>query len=117
MEIGSHGRRHRPGLSLDSDALDEELVQARAILESVTGRPVTLAACPLGSYDRHVLRALRDAGYRHAYTSDRGVAAPGDFLQVRNSLGPDSEPGVVERIGSAGAPLGRRVQLAVKRWR
>ena len=117
MEIGCHGMRHRPWRSLDSEALDVELVQARTILESVTGGSVTLAACPLGSYDRRVLRALRDAGYRRAYTSDRGVAAAGDFLQARNSIGPDSGPGIVERIGSADASLARRVKLAVKRWR
>jgi peptidoglycan/xylan/chitin deacetylase (PgdA/CDA1 family) len=115
MEIGCHGMRHRPWRGLRADALREELFEAKGILEAVLERPVTKAACPFGSYDRRVLRTLRSTGYRRVYTSDRGTANPGDFLQPRNSLGPNDAPGLLERISAPSLP--RRAKLVVKRWR
>ena len=121
MTIGSHGMRHRAWRGLDDGALREELVDAKAILEDVVGRPVTQAACPFGSYDRRVLRRLRGSGYHHVYTSDRGTTSSREFLQARNSIGPHDEPAVLEHIEQLEAPayraLPRRAKLAVKRWR
>jgi Polysaccharide deacetylase len=121
MEIGCHGMRHRPWRGLDGVELHEELVEAKAILEGVTGRPVTRAACPFGSYDRRVLRTLRRSGYYHVYTSDRGMARSGSFLQARNSVGPRDGSDVLAGIAELEAPahraLGHRSKLIVKRWR
>src|SRR5262249_55315704 len=121
MEIGCHGFRHRPWRGLDECALHEELIDAKVILESVVGRPVTRAACPFGSYDRRVLRAVRAGGYQHVYTSDRGTARPDDFLQSRNSVADSDGPGLLDRIAELESPahraLRRRLKLAAKRWR
>jgi peptidoglycan/xylan/chitin deacetylase (PgdA/CDA1 family) len=121
MDIGCHGMRHRPWRGLDEVALEEELVEAKAVLERAAGRPVTRAACPFGSYDRRVLRRLRGSGYQHVYTSDRGTARTGDFLQARNSVGPGDDPGVLDGIArlevSPHTALRRRAKLAIKRWR
>jgi peptidoglycan/xylan/chitin deacetylase (PgdA/CDA1 family) len=116
MEIGSHGMRHRPWRGLGDDDLREELVEAKQVLEAVIDRPITQAACPFGAYDRRVLRTLRRAGYHGVYTSDRGTARPGDWLQARTSIGPHDGPSVLDRIGAADT-LQRRVKRAVKRWR
>lgn len=121
MGIGCHGMQHRPWRGLDSDALREELVDAKQVLEAVVERPVAEAACPFGSYDRRVLRVLRRSGYRRAYTSDRGPTRSNDFLQPRNSVGPVDEPDLVQRIAalddSPRRAVPRRAKLAVKRWR
>jgi peptidoglycan/xylan/chitin deacetylase (PgdA/CDA1 family) len=121
MEIGCHGMRHRSWRGLDDRALDEELVEARQILERVAGQPVTRAACPFGSYDRRVLRKLRGHGYRHVYTSDGGTARSEDFLQARHSVGPNDGAALFERISRLESPspraLARRAKLAIKRWR
>jgi peptidoglycan/xylan/chitin deacetylase (PgdA/CDA1 family) len=121
MEIGCHGMHHRHWRGLDEAALHEELVEAKAVLEETVEQQVTQAACPFGSYDRRVLRALRGYGYRHVFTSDRGLARPGDFLQPRNSVGPYDPPGLLAEIPardtSLSRALRRRVKLAVKRWR
>ena len=121
MEIGCHGMRHRPWRGLDERALHEELVEGKAILESVAGRPVTRAACPFGSYDRRVLGTLRRSGYHHVYTSDRGTARLDGFVQTRNSVGPGDDSDLLTRIAGLEAPahraLGRRAKLIIKRWR
>jgi peptidoglycan/xylan/chitin deacetylase (PgdA/CDA1 family) len=121
MAIGCHGMRHRPWRRLGDDALHEELVDARKVIEAVVRRPVTEAACPFGSYDRRVLASLRRSGYRHVYTSDRGTSRPGAWLQPRNSVGRGEGATVVDEIlaseGSAPRALVRQLRLRAKRWR
>jgi peptidoglycan/xylan/chitin deacetylase (PgdA/CDA1 family) len=116
MAIGCHGMGHRAWRGLDAPALHEELVEARRVLEEVVRGPVTEAACPFGSYDRRVLHGLRRAGYERVYTSDRGAARDGDWIQARNSVGAGDDAGLLGRIGP-GAGLRRRARLAAKRWR
>jgi peptidoglycan/xylan/chitin deacetylase (PgdA/CDA1 family) len=120
MGIGCHGMRHRPWRGLDDRALWDEVVEARRQLEEVVGRPVIEAACPFGAYDRRVLRFLRTHGYRRAYTSDRGTAEVGDWIQARNTVGPGHAVGVIDHVlaeASTHTVLRRRVKRAVKRWR
>lgn len=121
MEIGCHGMRHRPWRGLDGGALHEELVEAKAILEGISGSPVTRAACPFGSYDRRVLSGARRSGYRQVYTSDRGIARSGSFVQVRNSISAGDGSDVLARIAAREAQvhraLGRRAKLIIKRAR
>ena len=64
----------------------EELAQAPQVLAEFSGQPVTEVSIPFGSYDRHVLRRLREAGVTRAYTSDGGRAEPDTWLQARNSV-------------------------------
>jgi peptidoglycan/xylan/chitin deacetylase (PgdA/CDA1 family) len=63
MVIGTHGMRHQRWTDLDDKGLQEELVYARTRLEQISGRFITEAACPFGSYNRRVLTALREQGY------------------------------------------------------
>jgi peptidoglycan/xylan/chitin deacetylase (PgdA/CDA1 family) len=121
MTIGSHGMRHRPWRWLGDDALREELVGARKVLESVVRRPVTEAACPFGSYDRRVLASLRRSGYRRVYTSDGGTSDPDAWVQPRNSVvrgeGTALLNGILSAERSAPRALVRQLRLTAKRWR
>lgn len=121
MTIGCHGKHHRAWRGLGESALHEELVEARQALEEIVARPVAEAACPFGSYDRRVLRCLRRAGYERVYTSDRGTARAGAWIQARNTVGTTDGAELLHRIESAGGrpyeALRRRATLAAKRWR
>jgi peptidoglycan/xylan/chitin deacetylase (PgdA/CDA1 family) len=121
MEIGCHGMYHRPWRRLDERALDEELSDARRLLEEAADRPISEAACPFGSYDRRVVRALRRHGYRRVYTSDEGTTRADAWLQPRNTLRRDTASGPVERIlARERSSRGRarlRARVALKRWR
>jgi peptidoglycan/xylan/chitin deacetylase (PgdA/CDA1 family) len=121
MGIGSHGLRHRPWRGLDDGALDEELTDARRLLEDVLGRPVIEAACPFGAYDRRSVAALRRSGYRAVYTSDRGTARAGEWMQARNTVTATGDGDVVAQATAHDARIhqavrGRATRL-VKRWR
>jgi peptidoglycan/xylan/chitin deacetylase (PgdA/CDA1 family) len=120
MTIGCHGMRHRPWRGLDTDALHEELVTAKRVLEDVVEQPITQAACPFGAYDRRVLTALRRSGYQHVYTSDSGHARPTAWLQARNTVRRGDGAELMAQVASPlGAPgrLRRHARLTAKRWR
>ena len=121
MTVGCHGLRHRPWRSLDDHTLERDLVDARASLESIVGQPVAQAACPFGSYDRRVLRALRRSGFRTVYTSDTGTARPEAWIQARNTVHSGDAADLVERILHEQRPAHRawrlRAKRVAKRWR
>jgi peptidoglycan/xylan/chitin deacetylase (PgdA/CDA1 family) len=122
MSIGCHGMRHRPWRRLDDEALREELLVARKVLEAIVEGPVTEAACPFGSYDRRALRSLRRYGYERVFTSDRGLTRPDAWLQPRNTVERGGAAETVDYIlasqkRSSGAFLLQQPRLVAKRWR
>ena len=64
-----------------------------------------------------MLAALRRAGYRHVFTSDRGAARPGEWLQARNTIHADDDAETVRGMLAPRDSLGRRAKLTAKRWR
>lgn len=80
VEIGSHTMTHRSVTSLSPRALAQELVESKKAIEDITGRAVTSFAYPFGTlrdFDRRAADALREAGYRLAFTSQHGALAAG----------------------------------------
>jgi peptidoglycan/xylan/chitin deacetylase (PgdA/CDA1 family) len=92
MTIGTHGMDHIPWRGLDETTQRREVVEARARLHEVAGTPVAEAALPLGRYDRRLVSALRQQGYRTVYTSDRRWARPDSWLQPRFSARAEDTP-------------------------
>lgn len=121
MEIGSHGMRHRSWRRLDERGAREEIVEAKARLEDVTGRPVVKAACPFGRYDRAALRQLHEAGFRAVYTSDGGARRPGRWLRARRTVEASDAPSIVARLlsgrGQTFSELVRDAKQVIKRLR
>jgi peptidoglycan/xylan/chitin deacetylase (PgdA/CDA1 family) len=98
MTIGSHGWAHRDWRRVDAEEAAEEFVDAHRVLRELTGQPVTEVAIPFGSYDRHVLRRLRQARVTRAYTSDGGPARRESWLQPRNSVRHDLDQAWLARV-------------------
>lgn len=115
MTIGSHGWDHVDWRRLDGPAAQRELLAAPAALAELTGRPVTTAAIPFGSYDRVVLHRLRRAGVRRVYTSDGGRARQTAWLQPRTSLhhGLDAES-TLALVDPHPTPAGRARRTAAR---
>ena len=86
MKIGSHGLHHRDWRGLTETELHEELVASRGMLADLANTDITEAACPFGSYDRRVLRALRASGYERVFTSDGGAHAASSWLCSRTTV-------------------------------
>ena len=121
MRVGSHGWLHRDWRRVTESEAQQEFVEAQRVIGDLIGSPVTAAAIPFGSYDRHVLRRLRPARLRRVYTSDGGPARPDTWLQPRTSLHKDLDQAWITRVRTDAAPLVRRTYRtaarAVKRWR
>jgi peptidoglycan/xylan/chitin deacetylase (PgdA/CDA1 family) len=104
MGIGSHGCHHRNWRTLDDGELHEELTLSRRTLAEIVGREIVETACPFGSYDRRVLRALRAAGYRRVFSSDGGTGPAGAWLSPRTTVHRDRPLEHWLDLARAGAP-------------
>jgi len=98
MGLGNHGMFHRDWRSVDDHTLLQEIVEARDRLENLIGQKVSRVACPFGSYDRRVLRALRHASYERVCTSDGGWANAKSWIWPRNSVRRSDSSAVVDRL-------------------
>ncbi len=85
MHIGSHGIHHRDWRTLSEDELRKELTVSRQTLTEILDTEIAEAACPFGSYNRRVLKALRAAGYRRVFTSDGDTGSTGSWLLSRTT--------------------------------
>ncbi|WP_093696401.1 polysaccharide deacetylase family protein [Streptomyces sp. 2231.1] len=72
VEIGSHGLTHVDLTRADDALLTAETTESRALLEELTGQPVTGFCYPYGTVDRRAVDAVRDAGYGYACAIDPG---------------------------------------------
>jgi hypothetical protein len=88
---------------------------AKRVLQELLQAPVDAAACPFGAYDRRTLDALRQAGFRRVYTSDRGSATSKDWLVPRNTLCRWDSAESVERLLTGSGRTQARLRGA-KRW-
>jgi peptidoglycan/xylan/chitin deacetylase (PgdA/CDA1 family) len=120
MRVGSHGTTHRDWRRLAPAALARELGESRDALQALCGQPIAAAGIPFGSYDGSVLRAIRQAGYLCAYSSDRGWMNEDRFLRPRTSLREDMTDTEVTAVlaGTMGplARLRRAVGMARRRF-
>ena len=113
MAIGSHGVDHLPWPKLDNATLAAEVAGSRAVLSALLGRDVEEVGIPFGSYDARVLRALREAGYCCAWSSDSGRFSPACFLRPRTSLRADMGAAEVNNLLDGYLPVGRRFRRAL----
>ena len=80
VAVGSHAMSHRSLGGLSPDQVRVEASDSRQLLEERTGRTVDAFAYPFGTradFGPGTGRALREAGYRWAFTSQHGAIAPG----------------------------------------
>jgi peptidoglycan/xylan/chitin deacetylase (PgdA/CDA1 family) len=67
MELGAHSLTHADLRGLDDGSLEQELVDSRAGVEAITGRPCRTMAYPCGLWNERVAGAVRAAGYELAW--------------------------------------------------
>jgi peptidoglycan/xylan/chitin deacetylase (PgdA/CDA1 family) len=74
-EIQSHTFSHLPLSRCREDQLADELANSRCELEQKLGVAVDAISVPFGRWDRRVVEACADAGYRRVFTSDPAAPA------------------------------------------
>ena len=78
VTFGAHGVSHRLLTSLPEADAAREAVESRARIEQELQGPVDAFSYPNGNWNDAVARAVAGAGFRVAYSTDPGPAAPGD---------------------------------------
>ena len=73
MEVGSHGRTHRPLTTLSAQELAHELSDSKRCLEERLGVPIAALALPGGFWNSSVAQAAREAGYEAVWASTIGT--------------------------------------------
>jgi peptidoglycan-N-acetylglucosamine deacetylase len=68
FEIGAHSVSHKNLAQLSGEGLAAEVDPCKQVLEDIISKPVPMFCYPGGRYNREVLRALKNAGYRGART-------------------------------------------------
>lgn len=97
MSIGTHGWSHVSWRRLDPGLREKEWSLSTKRLAEAIRRPIVLAACPFGEYDRATVRGLRQCGVHRIFTSDRAWASPHQQIQPRFTL---LESGLSDGAGS-----------------
>lgn len=75
--IGGHTVNHVDLRHLDAEAVQHELTDSHEALESLLDEPVTAFAYPSGFHNDDLQRAVRNAGYECAVSTDKGINATG----------------------------------------
>lgn len=104
VRLGSHGCAHRSWREARGVQRDREIRESKRIIEQHSDAPVRDAGIPFGDYDGSVLRAIRQAGYTTAYSSDGGPRMVDADLVPRLSLRGDRpvESQVADLLGATG---------------
>ncbi len=113
MIVGLHGRDHRDWKRLDDTGLADETVAARAELTDAIGAPVDEVAIPFGSYDRRVMRWLKEQSFARIHTSDGGTLDPSAIIWNRNTLRCDMSEAELDRILRGSWPVSRNFRRSV----
>lgn len=66
--IGSHTMQHKPMTELDDETLKSELLGSAAALDQHLGKDEYYIAYPTGAYNSHIEKAVKECGYRAAFT-------------------------------------------------
>jgi len=70
IDIESHTATHPDLDTLSYSEQLSELKESKATLESILGRPVNYVAYPTGKYNDNTLKAVKEAGYKMAFTTN-----------------------------------------------
>ncbi len=112
--IGTHSVTHPARFdTCDWDQMVAEWAESKAVLEEITGAPVTVGSTPGGYYTRRVALAARTAGLEVLFSSEPKadpVDVDGCRVLGRFTVRRDSPPGL------AGSLVGSQNSARVQQW-
>mgnify|MGYP001626151034 FL=1 len=86
FEVGSHTMTHKALTDLDDKSLKQELELSKKILEDKLGIEITTFCYPYGDYDDRVANAVKEAGYKLAFSVNSGHIQKGDNPYILKRL-------------------------------
>lgn len=88
FEIGGHTVSHPPDLKeLFAEVLEYQISSNKKWLEKITGKEVKSFCYPKGKYDKEVVNAVKEAGFKRARTVDiMEFIEPANPYKIRTSI-------------------------------
>jgi peptidoglycan/xylan/chitin deacetylase (PgdA/CDA1 family) len=83
VEIGSHTMNHRNMRHLSENELYEEIHNSKREIQEKTRKEVIAFSYPNGYYNQRIVRHVREAGYRFAFTTDKGINDLSDLFLLK----------------------------------
>ena len=80
IDIESHTVNHMHLDTLSYKNQIEELKKSKEILENITGKEVLSIAYPFGDYNEDTIKAVKEAGYKLAFTTNLGLTDRNDNI-------------------------------------
>jgi peptidoglycan/xylan/chitin deacetylase (PgdA/CDA1 family) len=90
-EIDDHTLTHPDLTTLDAAGLHSEIVVSRAVIQRLSGQPVSFFCYPAGRYDARVIAVVRAAGFLGATTEIQGAATPQSMFTLARLRVPGGE--------------------------
>jgi peptidoglycan/xylan/chitin deacetylase (PgdA/CDA1 family) len=104
MDVGDHTAHHVDLRLLTPSQLKMETAGSRHALQKIVGHPVYFFAYPFGYFNDAVVRAVRNAGFTMAYTTEGGINESNEapLTMPRLHVSRDTDPaGLVAELGGA----------------
>lgn len=116
VEIGAHSMTHPQLDCLGRELARREIIECKAALEMIVGRPVDSFAYPHGYHDRAVKKMVIDAGYTSAAAVRNALSHAQDdpFALARFTVMSDC---TVENLQDVLAGRGIGLASSTERWR
>jgi peptidoglycan/xylan/chitin deacetylase (PgdA/CDA1 family) len=104
-EVDSHTINHLDVSQLSGAELHREVGQSREQLQQRFHVPVDFFCYPSGRYDAESIKAVQDAGYLGATTTDEGLASKDEIYTLKRIrvAGSDGVSGLEQKLDDAGA--------------
>jgi peptidoglycan/xylan/chitin deacetylase (PgdA/CDA1 family) len=104
-ELDSHTIDHLDVTKLSPGNLRLEIGRSRAILQHRFRQPVNFFCYPAGRFDSRAVRAVQDAGYLGATTTQEGLASKAAMFKLQRIRvdGSDGVAGLEQKLSVAGA--------------
>ncbi len=88
IEIGAHGYNHLNLVNLSQDKLINEVFDSKKFIEDVIGKKVNYFSYPYGQTNKSIIKIIKKAKYKAAFTSRIGTLKKNDnkFLLNRTDI-------------------------------
>jgi peptidoglycan/xylan/chitin deacetylase (PgdA/CDA1 family) len=83
VTIGCHTMHHSYLPETPESRLEEELIAAKSVIEARIGLAAHYLSYPIGGYTPEAQTVARQAGYRAAFTTNRGISRSYDPFAIR----------------------------------
>ncbi|MDA8229631.1 MAG: polysaccharide deacetylase family protein [Desulfitobacterium hafniense] len=84
--IEGHTANHLDLSTLTGASMSPEISEAKNKLEQITGKEVKYFAYPYGKYNDEIIKSLKLAGYKMAFSTERGWAKDGRNIMLVNRV-------------------------------